>query len=146
MITLKTATFFDAKKLIQSVDRATRKALSRAGAFVRKRARYSIRKRKKVSAPGKPPSSHAGNLRTILFAYDAATRSVVIGPMVLNKQEDPPIPNLLEFGGRAVRRRKGGKRKTLRYRPRPFMGPALEAELAKGGIPKQFRNAVSTSG
>jgi len=49
--------FFDSKKVVSATDRATRRVLSRFGAFVRRTAKQSIRKRKKVSQPGSPPSS-----------------------------------------------------------------------------------------
>ena len=42
-----TQLFFDSKKVRRSVDRATRRVLSRFGSFVRRTARSSIRKRKK---------------------------------------------------------------------------------------------------
>src|SRR5690606_6172596 len=52
-----TELFFDRKAVTSRVDKATRKVLSRFGAFVRRTARSSIRKRKKTSQPGSPPSS-----------------------------------------------------------------------------------------
>src|SRR4051812_25246821 len=74
--------FFDRGKVLAAADAATRRVLSKFGAFVRQRARSSIRSRKKVSAPGGPPSSHVGTLKqSILFGYDAARKSVVIGPV-----------------------------------------------------------------
>ena len=70
--------FFDSKKVVNATTRAERKVLSRFGAYVRRSARSSIRKRKKVSEPGKPPSSHTGLLkRFIFFAYDPGRKSVV---------------------------------------------------------------------
>ena len=63
--------FFDAKAVISRVDAATRKVLSRFGAFVRTGAKHSIHKRKAVSQPGEPPSSHVGLLRKLIyFGYD----------------------------------------------------------------------------
>ncbi|HOM77081.1 MAG TPA: hypothetical protein PLE88_11240, partial [Anaerohalosphaeraceae bacterium] len=55
--------FFDSPKVIRAVDKSTRKVLSRFGAFVRRTAKQSIRKRKKSSTPGTPPSSHTGLLK-----------------------------------------------------------------------------------
>lgn len=121
--------FFDSAAVRKMLDDQTQKALSRAGAFVRQRAKTSIRSRKKVSDAGTPPSSHTGDLkRLIWFAYDPGSQSVVIGP-VRFKQGD--APNLLEFGGTAKRQRRGGKSVITTYRPRPFMGPALDKEIPK---------------
>ena len=47
--------FFDRARVINTVDRTTRRNLSRFGSFVRQRARSSIRARKRISEPGLPP-------------------------------------------------------------------------------------------
>jgi hypothetical protein len=122
--------FFDRKAVTGKVDAAARKVLSKFGAFVRTTARHSIRKRKAISQPGSPPSSHVGTLkRLIFFGYDADRRSVVIGPAPLRGQAE--APPLLEYGGRA--RVKDRRRRTVvaTYRARPFMGPALAKEQPK---------------
>ncbi|NLY02726.1 MAG: hypothetical protein GXY83_42275 [Rhodopirellula sp.] len=63
--------FFDSARVVKATSRAERKVLSRFGAYVRRGARSSIRKRKTVSEPGQPPSSHAGLLKKfIFFAYE----------------------------------------------------------------------------
>ena len=59
--------FFDAKKVTSAVDTATRKVLSKFGAYVRTNARHSIRKRKGVSRPGQPPSSQSAMLSRVCF-------------------------------------------------------------------------------
>jgi len=125
--------FFGKAPVRRAVGRAKRRVLSRAGAFVRRRAKSSIRRRKRVSRPGRPPSSHAGHLRRlILFGYDRAAESVVIGPLKFKRGEAPP---LLEFGGTA---RREGRR--MRFRPRPFMGPALEKEAPN--FPRLWKDSV----
>jgi hypothetical protein len=130
--------FFDREKVKRSVDAGTRKVISKFGAFVRQRAKTSIRKRKGTSPPGAPPYSHVGLLRKfIFFAYDQSRQSVVIGPVLLREGSD--APRLLEQGGQAVRRTKKGTRR-LRYRPRPYMGPAFEQE--KQQLPALWRNSV----
>lgn len=137
---IKAATklFFDRDAVRDAVDKGTRRALSKFGAYVRTRSRSSIRKRKKISDPGKPPSSHEGSLRKlILFAFDAANKSVVIGPVPFAKGE---APALLEYGGTVNRTTKSGERRTLFYRPRPYMGPAYKAELLKAA--QVFKNAI----
>lgn len=123
--------FFDRKAVIDAADRATKAALSKFGAFVRRRAQTSIKKRKAVSPPGSPPSGHTGTLRRLIFfAFDPGRKSVVIGP-VLNKS-GPSAPKALEHGGAG----KGGKT----YRARPFMAPAMLAELPNA--PKGFKDLI----
>jgi hypothetical protein len=134
--------FFDSKKVIGATTRAERRVLSRFGAYVRRTARSSIRKRKRVSAPGRPPSSHTGLLkRFIFFAYDPDRKSVVIGPTRLN-QKAGDAPRALEYGGRsrvtAGRRRR--RRRTVMIAARPFMGPAFEREKPK--LPAMWRDSV----
>ena len=137
--------FFTSKVVLSATDRATRRVLSRFGAYVRRTAKSSIRKRKAASQPGRPPSSHTGLLKKfILFGYDPARRSVVIGPMRLN-QKIGDAPEALEHGGTS-RVILGGRRKrrlarTVKIRPRPFMGPAMEQEKPK--LPSMWRNSVS---
>ena len=130
--------FFDRAAVQQKVDKATRKVLSRFGAFVRQRAKTSIKKRKGTSPPGQPPYSHVGLLRKfILFAYDADRKSVVIGPTLT--REGSEAPRLLEHGGdTTLETRHGSKR--AHYRPRPFMGPAFEQEQQK--LPALWQNSV----
>ena len=105
------AMFFDRKAVTDAVDRAARKVLSKFGAFVRTAAKHSIRKRKAVSQPGQPPSSHAGHLRRLIFfGYDPARKSVVIGPTPFRSEAE--APPLLEYGGRAVRQLTGRARRS----------------------------------
>jgi len=139
MITTKmTGLRFDSPRVIRATDAATRQALSRAGAFIRRRAKTSIRKRKAISRRGAPPSSHAGHLRRLIyFGYDPAAQNVVIGPLKFRKGE---APNLLEFSGRVTRPDDAGRPRKLVYRKRPFMGPAMQAELPQ--LPKRWRNSV----
>jgi hypothetical protein len=130
--------FFDREKVKRSVDAGTRRVLSKFGAFVRQRARTSIRKRKGTSPPGQPPYSHVGLLRKfILFAYDPQRKSVVIGPTLT--KEGSQAPRLLEHGGDAVLE-EGGKARRVRYRPRPFMRPAFAEEQKK--LPALWRGSV----
>ncbi len=118
------ASFFDREAIIAQMDKAANRALSKFGAFVRRRAQTSLRYRLKPSTPGSPPSAHRsgmsgikpGNLLKkqqpvsplrdlIFFAYDAATQSVIIGPTLTNQRNafglgGKTIPQVLEFGGR----------------------------------------------
>jgi hypothetical protein len=132
--------FFDRQIVIDAVGRASAKNLSQAGSFFRRSARSSLRRRKKVSPPGQPPSVHTqdrvATLKNIWFVFDPAQRSVVVGPLKLSgsrleASDRQTVPSLHEMGGTAV---VGGRRKRKRrakYAPRPFMGPAMERELPK---------------
>ncbi len=132
--------FFDRQAVISKVDAATRRVLSRFGAFVRRSAKSSIRKRKKAAPPGQPPSSHTGLLKKfIFFGYDAARQSVVIGPTRLNQKGRGEAPPLLEYGGKATLVRRG-KKKRVTYQARPYMGPAFEKE--KPQLPAMWRGSV----
>ena len=132
--------FFDRKTVVARVDRATRKVFSRFGAYVRTGAKSSIRKRKSVSPPGRPPSSHTGLLKKLIyFGYDRDRKSVVIGPTPLRQGFGGQAPELLEHGGRARRKRRG-KAYTATYSARPFMRPAFEREQQK--LPVMWRDSV----
>lgn len=154
--------FFDREKILKAADKATVKALSKFGAFVRRRAQTSMKRRNKASAPGQPPSAH-GNakqgqgkakkskytgawLRELLFfSYDPLTRTVVVGPLGF---KGSGVPALHEFGGTAqkwgVRTIHGVRKRvvigTATYPPRPYMKPALDAELPK--FAEQFRGTI----
>jgi len=135
--------FFDRKAVTGAVDKTARKVLSRFGAFVRRGAKSSIRKRKRVSSPGEPPSSHAGLLkRLIYFGYDRQKRSVVIGPQRLN-QKVGNAPAALEYGGTStfvegLRHRR--KKRRVKIKARPYMGPAFEKEQPK--LPAMWAGSV----
>lgn len=133
------AAFFDAAAVLRQIGKFERKALSKFGAFVRTRARSSVRKRKAISRPGSPPSSHEGSYkRLIFFAFDAQSRSVVIGPVQFKRGE---VPRLLEHGGTVVRTGSDGKSRRLVYRPRPHIAPAGRAE--QKNFPQLLRSIIS---
>lgn len=106
--TVKTLVKFDDKAIERAIGRARSKSMARGAAFVRQAARRDIlRRRKRVSEPGQPPSIRAskGGLRDIRFFYDRTKGEAVIGPLKYNRSFDrypssaPTLPNLLEFGG-----------------------------------------------
>ncbi len=142
--------FFDREKVMAAMDKATIGALSKFGAFVRQRAKSSIRKRKKSSKPGQAPSSHVGLLKNLIFfSYDATAKSVVIGPTLINKPTGAPAT--LEYGGEAEIeghqfRTRAGKRvyektsKRVSIAPRPYMGPAFETEKTKAA--ELWKNSI----
>lgn len=124
--------FFDSGKVMGQVEKKRRQALSRFGAFVRRKARSSIRKSKKSALPGQPPRSHKGQLKLIFFAYDSRRRDVVVGPIPFAaKGGSAIVPGLMERGGETTIVNRRGKSRTKKYRGNPFMRPALEAESPK---------------
>jgi len=157
----------DAKALRVATDRASRRNLMREGAFIRRAARSSIRKRKRVSRPGEPPSSHAGDLKKlIVFSYENGT--VVVGPRLHNqvsftrdmKPVRGTIPQALEEGGDLTvveektpwgwRRRSHRSRTRAGNRPirkrrihvaaRPYMGPAEQS--ARRDLDKFWKDSI----
>lgn len=135
--------FFDRKAVLGAMDRATRRVLSRFGAYVRTTARRSIRRRKRPSQPGRPPSNRTGLLKKfIYFGYDPSEKSVVIGPVRLNRSIGD-IPAVLEYGGKSQRiesRRGRWKKRSIRIQARPYMGPAFETEQSQ--LPALWKGSV----
>ncbi|MFI4855137.1 MAG: hypothetical protein ACIAQF_09215 [Phycisphaerales bacterium JB065] len=160
--------FFDKPAVIAALDEGARKALSKAGAYIRTTARRSMRPPRKrpkrsveaklaagrpfetlsaedkrifygSSQPGEPPNVHEGTLKRLLFfGYDTNTRSVVVGPHIHHGKAGS-APSTLEHGGAAtVIRRRGGKRK--RKRVRVEARPYMGPALEKNldVIPDQF--------
>lgn len=114
MIGATCKTRFDSRKVLRRGESATGRYLSRAGATVRKVARWSIRQRQTASAAGLPPHTRRGQLRrSVLYAVDRMSRSVVIGPSA----------NVVGTSGKA--HEFGGRYRHEKFPQRPFMGPAL---------------------
>ena len=138
--------FFDKPAVTKAVNKAEMKVLAKQGAYLRTAARHLIK-----SAPygvhakaGNPPKSHTGLLkRFILFAFNPDNSSVIVGPTKLSKKGD--APHTLEHGGyaRVPLSSPGGKTewKGVHLKPRPFMGPALEASQPK--LAEFWKNAVT---
>ena len=148
MIDLRvTKLFFDKPKVIRAVNRAKKGGLSRAGGWIRKTARQSMRVRKGSSPPGQPPYAHTRLLKDFLFySWDQRTESVVIGPAKLHRRRRgrrSTVPNLLEFGG-STRRPDywRGAKKKMHIAPRPYMGPALQKADQAGVLMDAWRNSV----
>jgi hypothetical protein len=110
--------------VLKAMDKATRRNLSRFGAFVRRRAQTSIRYRTKPSQAGQPPSAHRSLMRTktnkrtgatrkqqvsplrdlIYFGYDAQAQTVIVGPALFAASRQAKtglhtIPETLEKSG-----------------------------------------------
>ena len=162
--------FFDRALIIARVNIGVRDVFSKFGAYVRTRAKSSIRRRKRPSIPGMPPSSHVGTLRDLIyFGYDPFERSVVIGPTPTNqvffKGDGSPVSGtgaqVLEEGGQIrilevfkygrwqradlrSRRKLAGLKtrlRTIAIAPRPYMGPAAEIERSK--LPTMWQNSIT---
>lgn len=153
------ANFFDRQKVLDAMTAATRKVLSRFGAYVRQRAKTSLRYRERASLPGNPPSAHRTAMRRrtnkktgqrtlqavsplrelILFAYDPDRKSVVIGPALL--RAGSKVPSVLEYGGVGeVRDPITRKVRRATFAPRPYMRPAFDEELKL--LPPNWRDII----
>jgi hypothetical protein len=154
--------FFDQSKVVRAVSLAKRKAFSKAGAGVRKTAMTSIAYKDGPAPAGQPPHAHRYSgftrqrkLKTgkviqqassplrelILFAYDFKTESVVVGPVDFKGARGPKQgPRLLEFGGSATAQDGKGRPKRYRFKPHPFMRPAMAAEAPK--FAELFRGTI----
>lgn len=155
---------FGRDQLDKAIAKSRRSNLIRAGAFVRTAARRSIRpapkppranpkqrrakgRRRNVSSrPGQPPRQHTAagqNLKLILFAWEEARKSVVVGPVLFKSSAGVRITEVLEHGGRSYTRpnpRAKSRKRATRVAARPFMRPALASEAPK--FPNLFANSV----
>lgn len=150
MFDVKFETFFDRPGVIARVKKGTKSALSKAGAFVRQRAKTSIKPaRKSVTrdsktgkfvagaqaqpVPGKPPRSIKGTLRRLIFfGYDANSESVFVGPkLTTGSNSNPTNPEVLEKGGTVTRRRSVTKPK--RKAP-PAQAASYRAKILAGEV------------
>jgi len=165
-VNLKVRVKFQLKfnELLEKERKKSERALFKAGAFIRKDARRSIKKRKASSLPGKPPTfrntdsqSYKGRYvsrkqakeieerggvvvrrkgqggilrRSIFFAVNKAKHSTVVGP---TRFAVGPIGNVLEHGGE-LRGRK--------YKPRPFMRPALAKAINTDKLSTFWKNLL----
>lgn len=134
--------FFDRQAVRDHAEAKTRSALGKFGALVRKAAITSIREAPATqnASAGSPPFSHMSakrrkinqrrkvegkqpvrggfkGLKHILFAYEPAKRSVIIGP-ASNRTRSITIPEILEEGKLGI-----GKH--------GFMGPAFEKTMPR---------------
>ena len=130
MIRFRVKTVFRTQLLERKVKKGNIKSLGRAGATIRLIARRSIRRRKKASAPGKPPHTRGKALlkKAILFAVERQREKVIIGP---DFRVVGPAGRAHEFGGRF---------RGEQIPARPFMGPALTK--TKDKLPKMWAGSV----
>ena len=162
----------DQRRVKDAFDRQTKGSISRSLAFVRRRGRSTLRRRKRASRPGQAPSVHSTHpfvtLKNIVFNYDRRTKSGIVGPIKLNGTKSTTtarraLPGILEAGGTVViheesydgkvwwqqrrTRRPSNKKKTrkrsVRIAARPTMGPALKIEEQKGNILSPWANVIT---
>lgn len=107
------------KRVEKAADEATYRNIRHAAFSISKRAKSSIKKRKRPSDPGSPPSTKGRGRKNIRGAiFVAATRDEgIIGPRASFVGD---VGEAHEFG----KKRKGDS-----YPERSFMGPALLANL-----------------
>ena len=137
----------DRRSIERSIQAGAKTALNKSGAYIRRSAKASIKRRKRgISEPGQPPISHTGAIKRILYAYDPRTRTVVVGPLPFGLRG----AGVLEYGGvtrvkQPVPTSGGGYRiriiKML-IRARPFMRPALSREAASGKLASAWKNVM----
>jgi hypothetical protein len=138
--------FFDWKLIQRSMMKSADRVASKFGAYVRTRARSSMKRRNGSSRPGQPPHAHGpGLIKRFLFFATSGPGNVVIGPAKLNKPA-PRVLAALESGGDSllIKRVKGRKvEQRIQIAARPFMRPAFEKELPS--LSKLWRNALAKS-
>jgi hypothetical protein len=104
--------FFDRQKLVGQMDKASYRALNRAGATMRMHAKRSMKARAidKPSPVGTPPHRHTqmrgkksrgdyGLQRSIMYGFDQSDQSVVIGPSTAFGAGIHRIAQSHEYGG-----------------------------------------------
>lgn len=95
--------------------------MRRAAAYIRKTAASSIRRRKKASQPGTPPSTRSGRLKkSILYHLDTTRLVAVIGPRYSTIGR---VGSIHEFGGKERRRKPNFKLRIGGHGPVRFATP-----------------------
>lgn len=96
--------FYDREQVVRRLEKKRLAALKHAGAFTRKVARNSLRRRKRVSKPKvETPSIHTASntvtLKNIQYGFDLGADAAVVGPVGLSGMgNEPPAPGVLERG------------------------------------------------
>ena len=100
--------FVETERISKAKNRSIDGSIIRQLAYLRGTARKSLRRRKKPSPPGKPPSVHStdpvATLKAILFVYDKNDMSGIVGPRKTNSSYarrtlTRPLPSVMETGG-----------------------------------------------
>jgi phage gpG-like protein len=119
------------ERVAKAADKAAFGSLRHAAAAVRLTARRSIRRSGNPSEPGRPPHTRQGRLREAVL-YDVQDDRALIGPRASVVGE---AGHAHEFGGPF---------RDEDYPQRPFMGPALEANLPR--FPREFAGSLGAGG
>jgi len=99
-VTLNTSTEVNVAAVERLMIKKASRAVVRAGAYVRKVARSSIKRSPEPSRPGEPPHTRKGVLkRSILYAAEEDRKSVYVGPSFMDMGV---IGGLHEQGGRNI--------------------------------------------
>jgi hypothetical protein len=147
-VTWKARVNFKPAAIRDPVKAANVRNLRKASAKVRRVGRQKIRRRKKRSAPGKPPSAHApggSGLKLILYDVDPRKETAVIGPVLFKTSGGAPVPGTLEHGGSiGVECGPPDARITVKadIDERPFMGPAHEEVVRNGEFAELWKGSV----
>jgi len=97
-VTLNISTEVNEDVVARRMLKKASRSLARAGAYVRKVAKNSIKRAPGPSRPGEPPHTHSGVLkRSILWAAEDDRKSVYVGPSFMDMGV---IGGLHERGGR----------------------------------------------
>jgi hypothetical protein len=147
--------FFDARPALRAAEKAKRRNLSKAGAYIRQAQRQLIRRRKRPAPAGSPPSLHTTDKirspKNIRFAYDWLTKSVVVGMVGLpSPGQGDPLPGVFELGGRRISRvkpvagtRRGAgrtKKRVIKLKARPSVIPAAQSQIKR--TPDLFKDSI----
>lgn len=112
---------FNAAAITGPIRRGRVAAFKKAGAYIRRSARQSIKKSRKNSAPGEPPKAKSRKLKATI-TYAADTEGVVIGPERVAPANSTPA--VLEYGGRrsstiAAIQARVARTQDARHKPKP---------------------------
>ena len=149
---------FNRQRLVAVELGAKKTALRKQAGYVRLVARRSIRRRKRPSRPGEPPSAHTTpGIKTIFFIMDSRFDTAVVGPVKLQTNKSNisykgTAARILEFGGSYVIteqqmwngdwiRPRGNlrgdrltRRRRIKIKKRPYMEPALAVGVKNGKV------------
>jgi len=114
-------------QLRRKAERGKYRGLGHAAGAVRLIAKRSIRKRKKASRPGTPPSTQTKRLPAAIL-YAVEPDRAVIGP----------VASIVGTAGEAHEH--GGRYKRENYPQRPFMAPALDK--ARPRLPDNWAGVI----
>jgi hypothetical protein len=113
-------------KLEEQLRKEQVRKLKKVGAFLRRTAMWSMRRRKGPSKPGTPPSVHEGGLKRLQrYVVDEQELSLYNGPILYKRG----IAQVLEHGGTTTITAGQNKGQQMRVEPRPTMRLAQQTNL-----------------